>query len=227
MLLVMPSVALDSRSRLGLIISVLVVHALVLMALSRGGVWADRDRAAPSANVQQAPLILQLLPLTGLVASKRSANAPPPKRAAVPRETGVAHPPAATALTAPPTLAAASAAVQTPEAPAAERPASAPPPRLNLALPTFPRAASAPWHQRPAPMDGPRANTPKATLESRLQAAMGGDGRWAEERIDNDHVRYRRGDTCVDFNRSRAEQLDPFQQGSSPKPWLTGPPRPC
>jgi hypothetical protein len=233
MLLAMPLVALRSRRRLGFVVFVLVLHALVLTGLSRLGVWADRDRRAQSAGVRQAPLMWQL-PAMPLGRLATPAAAPPslsPKQtttASKPRIAPAQSTPATTTL---PTAAPTPVPLQTAEATPAEPQASAPPllssPRLNLVLPSFARAASAPWHRRPTPMDDPRANTPKATIESRLQAAMGGDGRWTEERIDNDHLRYRRGDRCVDVNRSRAEQLDPFQQGSNPKPWLVGPARPC
>ncbi len=56
---------------------------------------------------------------------------------------------------------------------------------------------------------------------------MGGDGRWVEERIDADRVRFRRGDTCVDLKRSQAERLDPWNQTNSPKPWVTDGPQRC
>lgn len=78
---------------------------------------------------------------------------------------------------------------------------------LNLILP---RSASAPWQlPRNAALDDPRSNTARATFDSRLRNAMGGDGAWVEERLDNDRVRFRRGSECVEMTRSRAGQLDP------------------
>jgi hypothetical protein len=95
---------------------------------------------------------------------------------------------------------------------------------LNLALPT---GASAPWRQRNPVLDDMRGRSARASFESQLVGAMGGDGRWAEERIDNDRIRFRRGNTCVDMERSRSERIDPFNSSYSPKPWLAGKPSPC
>ena len=87
---------------------------------------------------------------------------------------------------------------------AVEIPASVPAP-LNLRLPR--RAPGSGTARNPA-LDDPRGNTPHATMEERLAAAMGGDGRWVMERLDGDRIRYRRGNQCVDVQRTRAGQLE-------------------
>ena len=66
----------------------------------------------------------------------------------------------------------------------------------------------------------------KAEVDGREQewevyADRDGDGRWVEQRIDADRVRFRRGDTCIELKRSQAERLDPWNQTNSPKPWVT------
>jgi hypothetical protein len=76
---------------------------------------------------------------------------------------------------------------------------------LNLQLP---RGASAPWRQRNPALEDARVLAPALTLERRLAQAMGGDGQWQTERLDNDRLRLRRGAECVMVVRSRAGQLD-------------------
>jgi hypothetical protein len=214
----------DRRVRLATLVVLALVHAIVLTWFTRLAVSPERRQPPPS----QSPLFLRLLdwvqpsntgivqpPLATSPTTSKATSALPPRAAATSPtitlpDTTPAAPDAATAGTPAPTA-------------TVPAPADTPAP-LNLVLP---RAASAAWRQRPTPMDDPRANTAKATFESKLQAAMGGDGRWLEERIDGDRVRFRRGDTCVDFTRTRAEQLDSFNQSFSPKPWVTPGPKPC
>jgi hypothetical protein len=215
--------------RLATLLGLALVHAAVLMWLAR--LDLSPDRSPPPQ--QHPPLVIRLLSWmqpndqkqpTPVAAPKPKANtaiAPAPWRA--PNVTVTPDSRAASAAENATENATENApgASPTPSPPAPTQPAV---PALNLALP---RAASAAWRQRPAPMDDARANTAKATFESKLQAAMGGHGQWAEERIDGDRVRFRRGDTCVDFSRSRAEQLDSFNQSFGPKPWVTPGPKPC
>ena len=94
------------------------------------------------------------------------------------------------------------------------------PAALNLAPP---RAASAPWRSRHPGLDDARANTPRATVESRINAAMRGDDRLIEERIDENTVRFRKGSGCVTVQGSRAALIDPGNQSFSRAPGLAKP----
>ena len=77
-------------------------------------------------------------------------------------------------------------------------------------------AAMSPFH---APL-------PK-TVESQIALAFANSGPWVEERMDDDHIRMRRGDTCVTVTRSLAEGLDAFSDHARRIPWRTGTPYKC
>lgn len=230
----MPSIARPIRLQRALAALVLACHVLLLLGLARLPVARER-----SAALVQRPAVLWLLsdalpvqsvppalPVLSTSPERQASPAPvrpsrPPQRVpnrpstpAEQRPPAEQNPPQA--LSQQPPL---------PE-PAAEAPASLPglPQALNLSLP---RAASSPWRRRNPATDDRRSNPPPVTLESRLAEVMGGDGRWAMQRLDNDLVRLRRGNTCVDVVRSRVEQLDGFNNSAQPKPWLSKPPQPC
>lgn len=59
-----------------------------------------------------------------------------------------------------------------------------------------------------------------ATIERQIADAAGESGPWTDEIIDSDHVRLRRGTTCVMLERPRAVMLDPFSDASRSMPWL-------
>ncbi len=207
------------RRRAGPAALVLGAHVLAALLLARLGTWSDRGPPA----AERLPLVVRLLSL----APPTPAPAPPPpphrqQRAATAPAVPMRQPAAARAVQSTPALtmppAAALPATPEPALPAPD-PAPAPPPPLNLALP---RGASAPWRRQLPALEDPRSNSARATFESELRAAMGGDGRWALERIDEDHIRLRNGSTCIDIRRSRAEQLDGFNRSFSPKPWMGG-----
>jgi hypothetical protein len=204
---------------------VLGLHLLALGLLLRLGAWADRGLPA----VLPAPLLVWLLndaPRPVARAALPTAvppMRPPPHRPAVaPAQSLQAITPEALPQLPTPTPAAMPSTARAPDlAATGPAPASAP---LNLALP---RGASAPWRQRSGALDDARSNTPRATLESRLAGAMGGNGEWVEERVDLDHVRFRRGNTCVNLQRSRAAQIDPMARNAGSLPWLTKGEEPC
>jgi hypothetical protein len=77
-------------------------------------------------------------------------------------------------------------------------------------------AAMSPFH---APL-------PK-TVETQIANAFSHSGPWVEERIDDDHIRMRRGDTCITVTRSLAEGLDAFSDHARRIPWRTGTPYKC
>lgn len=110
--------------------------------------------------------------------------------------------------------------VQPPSAPSAESTAvqESPPatPTLNLNLP---RKALAPI----APA-GPAALSPfhgrlPATVAQMIANAAVDAGPWTEERIDDDHFRLRRGNTCILLERPTAAALDPFSDAARRMPW--------
>jgi hypothetical protein len=77
-------------------------------------------------------------------------------------------------------------------------------------------AAMSPFH---APL-------PK-TVETQIASAFSNSGPWVEERIDDDHIRMRRGNTCVTVERSLAERLDAFSDYARRIPWMVGNPYKC
>jgi hypothetical protein len=93
---------------------------------------------------------------------------------------------------------------------------------LQLTLPNL----SAGARRNPA-MDDPRGNTPTSSIGQKLVAAMGGDGRWEEEIMGEGRRRMRRGNTCVDVQRSRNAELNPFNESVAPTPWSVTSPYTC
>ena len=63
-----------------------------------------------------------------------------------------------------------------------------------------------------------RGRLPK-TVERQIANAAAESGPWIEERIDNDRIRMRRGNTCVMMERPRAASLDPMNEASARMPW--------
>lgn len=54
------------------------------------------------------------------------------------------------------------------------------------------------------------------TLESHLAKALG-DGHWTEERLGDGRLRLRNGHRCIDLQRNRSDELNPFN--ATPTPW--------
>jgi hypothetical protein len=77
-------------------------------------------------------------------------------------------------------------------------------------------AASSPFHGRLP-----------ATMESKIAEVAAETGPWTEEVIDHDHVRYRRGTTCIISERPEIAKIDPFSNWARNVPWLTGRPSEC
>lgn len=197
---------------------VLALHALGLAGLLQLGVWRDRTPAA-AAPVPLTVRLIQALTVERPAPAPTLAahRAAPPHRA--PQSSRNTE-----AITLPAPAPAPDPIVPAPLPAAVTPPTAASAATLDLRLPG---AASAPWRARSPALDDPRANSARASFEARLQGAMGGDGRWIEERIDADRVRFRRGDTCIDLKRSQAERLDPWNQTHSAKPWVTDGPQRC
>jgi hypothetical protein len=58
-----------------------------------------------------------------------------------------------------------------------------------------------------------------ATIERQIAAAAAETGSWTEERIDIDHIRLRRGNTCVILSRPASARIDPFNESMRRMPW--------
>ena len=211
--------------------AVFALHVLGLVALMAQPRGLDRSPARPV----QPPIWLRLL-RPAQPPTPRAAVAPPlapPVRPTVrPIGRGITVAPALQALTAPATTPSspAASASESPAATAAPTPVAANPSATQAAAPLnldLPRAASAAWRQRPLALDDLRANTARATFEEKLAAALGGDGVWQEEKLDNDRTRFRRGNTCVEVQRSREAQLDPTSDRARSLPWQAKAPKPC
>jgi hypothetical protein len=206
----------NPRRRLPAWVLVGLLHLLAVLAIWKLPVWADRT--APAQD--KPPLVVRLWfqvtkPAPANAAPANAAPVRPAPRRTEPQAITWPAPPSA-APTGPSSVPGAEPAAPMASAPAVA--ASAAP--LNLALP---RGASAPWRQRNPALDDPRSNTAKLTMDQKLANAMGGDGSWAEERLDLDHIRYRRGDDCILVTRSRAGQLE-LGNGAFRNAWTV---RPC
>lgn len=58
-----------------------------------------------------------------------------------------------------------------------------------------------------------------ATVERAIAAAAAESGPWTEERMDDDHIRFRRGNSCIMMERPQAATIDPFSDASRRMPW--------
>jgi hypothetical protein len=220
----MPLPALPRRLQPGAVALVLGLHLLLVALLLRLGTWTDRSLPPPT----RAPLLLWLPGPGPGPAAQTAAPRPPPSLRAAPVRAPSSRPRASDPAdpVAPASPAEPQAITMPAPAPAGvpDAAASEPPRPLNLALPRGAAARGRP--DAPALTDA-RSNTPRATFESRLASALGGDGRWVEERIDTDLVRFRRGGRCVDVQRGRGDQLDPYNRAASLRPWSVGQPKDC
>ena len=88
---------------------------------------------------------------------------------------------------------------------------------LELHLPRHADAASAPRSMRNQVLNDPRANSPKAKVETRI-AAVAGTPDWTEEAMDPTRRRMRKNGGCVEVHISRNAQLDPWNQSVQPTP---------
>lgn len=194
--------------------------AAAVLLLHAGLWWAWRDtRPTPDrhAAAVQAPVLLRLAaPSTPSTPSATPDDTLP--RLPVPRPTLPPAPalevPAIAAL--PPAAGPAPTSAATPAAAPATAPA-APSATAPLVL-DLPRGASAP-RRNPA-LDDPRANTARATVESRIAKAM--QKEWVEEVLGDGRTRWRRGDECVLVKPARDAELDSFNQSSSHRPNQAG-----
>ncbi len=112
----------------------------------------------------------------------------------------------------------AAASMAPPAGPSSAPPASAP---LNLALPRDSLAARrGQGGERNPALEDPRSNSPRASLESRIAAALGGSDQITEFRMQDGSVRLQRGQACVVVRPSRDSSLDPFNAAAQQRPRL-------
>lgn len=71
-----------------------------------------------------------------------------------------------------------------------------------------------------------RGHLPK-TVERQIASAAAETGPWTEERLYNDRIRFRRGNTCVTAQRPRAASIDPLNEASGRIPWRMSKPEEC
>ncbi len=195
------------------VLMVLLAHVALLWAWRSGVTTVPRERVAvepPSVT------LLRLIETAPQMPVVQPARAP-----AAPRSTPTPIRPSA-----PPLAAAAPASPQaiTLPAPAAEpaaSAASAPPLALDLLLP---RAEAAPAQRtmKDRMLNDPRANTPRASVESRV-AAVAGSSALSEERMDDTKARFRQNGACIEVQVSRDAQTNPWNQNHSPTPKIVKP----
>ena len=85
---------------------------------------------------------------------------------------------------------------------------------LNLQLPKGWEKQGATRH--PA-LEAGVGRSQSLTVENRIAGALGG-GSWIEERLGDGRLRMRNGNKCIYIERSRADDLNPFN--ALPTPWL-------
>ena len=71
-------------------------------------------------------------------------------------------------------------------------------------------------------LNDPRANSPKATIETRV-AAVAGTSELVEEVMDATRRRVRQNGHCIEVHVSRNAQIDPYNQSVRPTPKLVKP----
>ena len=190
---------------------VLALHALLALLLP-----LPRPEPPPALPAQP-PLVWLLPPAEPAPAAPPAATRTVPARPAPERRQTAATPLTQAREAQPITLPApADAAAGAPSPPSTIAPSRAPPP-LDL---TLPLGASAPWRTRHPALDDPRLARGQRTLEATIAAALGGDERIVEERLDANRVRLRSGRGCVLLTRTRTSQLDPG--GPWRDTWLVG-----
>ena len=187
---------------------------------------APRQQAS---SPRLAPTVLVLLP--PLQAQRKTSPQPESKRPPSPAPTQ-----ASLSQAAAPPLAAE-------PVPAAIRPnpqtgLASPSPQPSSAATAAPLAAVAPAASKPLNLSlsreamralpaasAPLLPPPRLPLTAEQQIANTlvayGNGPWVEERLDSEHVRFRRGDRCITYTRSQTAALFPFDAAAQRTPWIS------
>ena len=123
-----------------------------------------------------------------------------------------------------PSLEVPAAAALPPDGPVRTDAAATQIPDLNLSLP---RSASAPWRRVNPAVQAQIGGAAPRTVESGIANAAAHTGPWSQERIGDNRVLMRRGDTCFTLDRPRTAQLFPMDPSSQRLPWLASAPFKC
>lgn len=188
------------------VVLVLLMHVALL--------WAWRFAAAPAPR-ERDPVEPRHLTVLRLI------EATPREPAAIPRAPVVPRSPGALARPSPPKPQVVAAPQATTWAAVAESAASEPPRALDLSLPRAQTATARPTMKHQL-LDDPRANTPRASVESRVAAVAGGSV-MTEERLDHIVTRVRQNGECIEVHVSRDAQTNPWNQNHSPTPKIVKP----
>jgi hypothetical protein len=195
--------------RMVIAVAVLLLHGLLFLGWRAITVPVARGQRAPESTA----VVLRLLPLVR-VQAEESPHPPTPPRARAPS----AAPTPAPQPTAAPSPQGITLQAATPPPPTASAPDSR---VLELALPGA-AAAPAARSMKDQMLNDPRANSPKASVDTRV-AAVAGTPELVEERIDATRTRFRRNGQCVEVHVSRNAQLDPWNQNHLPTPKIVKP----
>ncbi len=88
-------------------------------------------------------------------------------------------------------------------------------PSLNLTLSRAALKSIVPGLASRSPFQGRLPDT----VERKVAEAAAETGPWTEERIDYDHIRMRRGSTCITYARPQIAKIDPFNEAMGRLPW--------
>jgi hypothetical protein len=190
------------------VVLVLLAHVALLWAWRFAATTALRESAPLEPRNVTVLRLIEAMPPEPVAQPTRAPAAPrspaAPSRPAPPRP-DAARPAAPQAITLP-------AAAE----PAAPEPSPEPARALELSLP---RAEAAPAQRtmKDQMRNDPRANTPRASVKSRV-AAVAGSSAMTAERMDDIVTRVRQNGKCVEVHVSRDAQTNPWNQNHSPTP---------
>ena len=202
-----------------ILFAVLGAHLLVMTLYWQFGVQTrQQGTSTQGARPQAAQTIVLLLEPQTPLATKPGRDAPQTHTRPTPHENVRSVPAPAAAFGSEVSNAAAMQSAAPASPPLARASAEAPAPAgttLNLTLSRESLKALEPSWKAKSPFQGSQA----LTVERRIAEATGETGAWTEERIDADHIRLRRGTTCLIATRPQAAKIDPFSESSSRIPW--------
>jgi hypothetical protein len=211
-----------------------LVVAIHLLALKLA--WPGLHQAPPHWHSSQAAhpersrtTVFLLAPSAPLAINPRQENALTDARPAQPDRLSSRTLPAPVRgdelANAPVTATATATAVQVlpPSVAASEETPKPTVPSLNLTLSRESLKSLGPSAAATSPFQG---KVP-LSAERRIADAAAETGPWTEERIDMDHVRLRRGTTCVILSRPQVAKIDPFSDASKRVPWGASQPSEC
>ena len=209
-----------------------VVVAIHLLALKLA--WPGLHQAPHQTHSSQAAhpersrtMVFLLAPSAPIAISPRQEKAPTDARPAQPDRLSSRTLPAPVRgdalANAPVTATATAVQVLPPSVAASEETPNPTGAALNLTLSRESLKSLGPSAAATSPFQG---KVP-LSAERRIADAAAETGPWTEERIDMDHVRLRRGTTCVILSRPQIAKIDPFSDASKRVPWGASQPSEC